>query len=79
MLVATLGGFFFWARSVPYVRIVDLDRFFTWCLIAPGWWPPLPFARLLLGATPFWPFPSIPTFVHRAHIGSPTCSFGCGK
>ncbi|PZR99765.1 MAG: hypothetical protein DLM67_03055 [Candidatus Nephthysia bennettiae] len=67
MLVVALGGFLFWGRIVPHVRIVDLDRFFTWRLIAPGWWAPLPFARLLLGARPPWPFSSISTFVHRAH------------
>jgi hypothetical protein len=74
MLVVALGGFLFWGRIVSHVRIVDLDRFFTWCLIAARWWPPLPFARLLLGAMPFWPFRSIPTLVHGAHIGSPICS-----
>ena len=74
MLVLALGGFLFWGRIVPHVRIVDLDRFFTWCLIAARWWPPLPFARLLLGAMAFWSFRSIPTLVHGAHIGSPICS-----
>jgi hypothetical protein len=74
MLVVALGGFLFWGWIVPHVRIVDLDRFFTWCLIAPRWWPPLPFASFLRGARPFWPFRSIPTFVHRTHFGSPICS-----
>jgi hypothetical protein len=74
MLVVALGGFLFWGRIVSHVRIVDLDRFFTWCLIAARWWPPRPFARLLLGAMSFWPFRSIPTLVHGAHIGSPICS-----
>jgi hypothetical protein len=74
MLVVALGGFLLWGRIVPHIRIVDLDRLFTWCLIAPRWWPPPPFARLLLGARPFRAFRSIPTFVHRAHIDSPICS-----
>ncbi|PZR88951.1 MAG: hypothetical protein DLM67_19540 [Candidatus Nephthysia bennettiae] len=79
MLVIALRSLLLGSRIASYIRIVDLDRFFTWCLIATGWWRPVSLGRLLLGVMPLWPFRSIPTFVDGAHISSPMSNLEGGN